>query len=214
MEFILNFNFLNLFYFFASMGAVFFVAEFIGKFLNPHPEYSRKFSHIFFGLSIFYFSFVLGKEELIFSFFVITLLTIFSSFLKPKSIYSIERKSFGTILYPFSFFVLSFLLIPENADIFRFCILILTFSDAFAALFGVRFGKKIKKYQKSFLGSFVFFVITFFIFFFYTETLSFLVVFKIFLSTIFLTLVEFLSLKGLDNFFLPLFSALLLLFLF
>ncbi len=231
-------NYLLILFFLLGFALIYLIAEFSKKVFNPHPEISRKTGHILSGILIFSSSFFLNKAEILIFLFVTFLGALFSRISKekkwkifaPKSIYSVERKSFGTPLFPLAFLLIVFFT-NYNLDAFRFGVLILTIPDALASIFGSIYGKKItiknfdeklqkflpKNLEKSFLGSSIFFIFTFFLALFFSgffQTFSLQSFFISFIASAILTDVEFFTTYGLDNLFLPILGAGFLIYFF
>lgn len=182
------------------------------KYLIPSAV-SRKVSHIGAALAVFVMPIFLTKNEIILigiSFAILLFLTrrtnIFSS------IHSVERLTFGEIFLPLGVILCAVLFLPEKRLAFQFGILIMGISDALASLIGERFGKHIIKifgHKKSIEGSLAFFISALIITFFFVYKLDYRILF----IPIILTIVEALSVAGLDNFILPVIGAYLIQFL-
>ncbi len=122
-----------------------------------------------------------------------------------KSVFSIKRISYGMWMTPLSLGIMSWIWLPKHMPEFLVGILILTFSDAFAAVFGKLFGeKKLPFFKKTFVGSGSFFITSFLILAFFSSDFSF---WKIFLISFVLTFLELILIFGLDNLFLPIIAS-------
>ncbi|NMH27555.1 phosphatidate cytidylyltransferase [Flavobacterium silvaticum] len=138
---------------------LFFVAEIGYRTFKVKAEITRKFVHIFSGLTCLTFPFFLDSWisvlGLCFSF--IFLLIVSKKYNLLPSINAIDRKSSGSILFPVSIFG-CFLLFYKNQDYLEFYlpVLILAICDPLAALAGKRwsYGKyKIGNDFKTIVGS-------------------------------------------------------------
>lgn len=171
-----------------------------------HPEIIRKTPHILSGLVIMYGAVTLPKVSFLGFISVIFLLALVSYRNKKRfpGVYSVTRRSYGTILYPLSILILAVFLLPEEQEGFLYAVGMMVIVDGFTAIFGSIFGKQIPYYQKSFLGSSVFFALG--------SLLGIYLGLPIFLSILFslvITIHEFFVRWGLDNFTIPILSAIL-----
>ena len=166
-------------------------------------ELKRKSIHTLFGILFIGLSFYLNQSEIIIFSSLLTLISIFNKFYLKKFnvLYRFGKFSLGTILYPFAMAILAFIWLPDFQDVFIFSIVILAFSDTVAALVGSYKIKKIPFFQKTFWGSMAFFI---------TTTIISILLFKkidilpILLSSLLLTIIEFIFIYGLDNLVIPL----------
>lgn len=194
---------------FSILFLLIFVAnEFIYKKFQINSEYTRKSVHILSGLLTMFLPIVFENH---FPVFILSLefvlLLVFSiKFNFFKSINEVKRKTWGSFLFPVSVYLCFYLSIYYNdKGLFYIPMLILSLSDPIAAIFGKLFNGKSKK--KTFSGSLAFLVSSFIISFvllnmFYELTFSFLMFLSILIS-IFSTLIEKISYKGLDNLTIP-----------
>lgn len=180
-------------------------------------EVARKFVHITVGsfVATWLFFMPIGEVRLLCLAFLLVVLVdrrlkIF------KSVHSVKRKTIGDIMFPLGILLATF--ITSSPWIFAVAILHLSLGDGFAAIFGQHFQPKfaysILKQKKSFIGSAVFFTVSIIItaaFLFwapvtiYAGALPILVLLP--LTT---TLLESLSLFGVDNVTVPVFVAIML----
>jgi len=198
---------------------IFFASDFLYIRLKVSSEYTRKLSHVLSGILAcslpIYFDSHWWVLAICTSFLVLLYLSIKFNFL--RGINSVERKTYGSILYPIAIyicFVLNELLRsnPSEMRLYWTAILIMAISYPLAALIGKNFPIyrfKTVAFGKSIGGSLAFFILAFFIAypllpyenkFVFAFILSFSV-----------TLVELLSSKGFDNILVPLFCFLLFL---
>ncbi len=183
----------------------------------------RKFLHVT-AISVAAYSFILIENQNYL--FALGLLILGGNYMMvKKGLFENEgssNKNYGIFLVPVSYLLLV-IFFNRYREIALLSMLILAFSDGFAALIGENFPYKPYKLggsSKTLSGSLVFgiFTLLFFIVGFYVFTLSakFLVeyslweeaVFAIYFTVI-ITFIEALSHKGLDNLLIPLFSSIL-----
>ncbi|MBC7384242.1 MAG: phosphatidate cytidylyltransferase [Bacteroidia bacterium] len=203
---------------------IFAIGDFLYYYVKIAPEYSRKTVHILSGLlaCLFpvYFSNYWWVLAICISFFVLLKLSMRFNFL--KGINGVDRKTYGSMVYPLGVF-LSFFFYSLNINrfvtppyfLFYIPLLILTLSDPAAAIIGKRF--PLKKFtqkpgSKSCGGSSAFFVTALLISYFIlpVELRKMGLVISLAIIT---TLSEAFSMLGLDNLFIPL-SAVLLLYIY
>ncbi len=199
---------------------IFFVlgtAETIRNFTGKPPESTRKFVHIFIGLIICFcpILFKVNYQLITLSSLFIVINTYLLLSKKFESINATNRKSYGTIYFPFSVLILSFFWWDKPIS-FILAILVLTLADPIAAIFGSKqhhvFIPWIDK--KSLRGTLAMFGSSFLIILLGTDILSkfygsnFFIPFPILFGlTIFTalsaTLAELVSFRGSDNLSIP-----------
>ena len=128
-----------------------------------------------------------------------------------SSIHDVERKSFGDVFLPLGEALSAIVFLPHSIAAFQFGVLVMGISDALEGLGGEKFGKhKVRFFgnTKSLEGSAIFFICTLIL------TLSFAPAFgyQLIMIAVVLTIVEFLSIYGLDNLVLPILGAFLIQF--
>lgn len=203
---------------------LFGVCEFLYHFAKIKVELTRKLSHTGTGLltMLFPIVFLNPLSVLIICFSFLILLTISLKFNFLKSINAIERKSYGSILYPITVVLVYYFYdyksggkTGEEAKAFYFYfylpVLIMAIADPLATLVGK--ATQWKPYSvfdetKSLSGSIAFFVVALILSFLFLgiENWSFILLIAL-LSAI----VEAISIKGFDNFSIP-FSVMLVLY--
>jgi phytol kinase len=191
---------------------LFFLGEILLKYFKVAPEYSRKFVHITSGILACAFPFCFNSHwwvmGICFSFLLLLYLSKTFNFL--KGINSVERKTYGSILYPIAIylcFILNQLLekYPGQYPFYFSSVLIMAISDPLAALIGRkyplhRFMKIVN--GKSIGGSLAFFISALIISFSFLNIDN-----KIFICltiSLLSTIVELFCSKGFDNIFVPL----------
>jgi dolichol kinase len=113
---------------------------------------------------------------------------------------------------PLSLVFMSLIWLPKDFTFFIFGMLVLTISDAVAALVGKLWAKKkILSSEKTYLGSFAFLISTIILL---LVIIGFNNLNLIILISIILTLLEFILIYGIDNIFLPIVASYLLYFIF
>ncbi len=204
------------------------LSEFLGLKNILHPEIGRKVFHFTASICAALSVYLIPNKTLL---IVIGFSTTFISFLLIKfnvlkSIHHSRSKSWGIFYLPLIYTVLLITLYPAEKQIIFFALIILGISDSLAAIAGSIFSEKhfnLTGDNKTVLGSSIFFVSTFILIvvagdsfvrpgyhvlqqFSYTELLLFA-----FSVSILLTIIEAISSSGTDNFFVPIFSAVLFL---
>ena len=201
---------------FTLLVSLLFVTHKGVKILRLSAENSRKSVHILMGLTVLIFPYIFHA---VWSVWLLALLSLslFYALRHYKrvrenlgdALYRIERKSYGEIYYTLAI-ALSFTLAPDQKSYFA-AILTLTFSDALASLVGVRYGHyfvSLMGNKKSLEGSSAFFFTTLLILSFITQNIPLALT-----LALLLTLIELLSVKGIDNILIPLATLGLLLLL-
>lgn len=187
------------------------------KFVNKFgEEASRKFVHIM--LANVWFFYVLFINSMVFA-CVLPAIFVVVNYLsyKFKLIKSIEREEndgYGTVYYALSLLVLAiFSYNIGNPLVALPGILIMGYGDGFAAIIGKKISSK--KYRigntiKSFAGSFTMFLISFFISIIILTILNaqFFLIKGLMISVV-ATILEAISIKGLDNITVPIFVTIL-----
>lgn len=178
----------------------------------------RKLLHLFAGVVVLRIITIVNEQLVLtiigLSFTIFLFVIIETGILKEVN--SAGRKSWGIVLFPFSFSILVFFS-DSSLVIAKLSFAIMTFSDSLAALCGILFAKKtyyLGSDKKSYLGSSIFFISTITIlsiYFFITLsqfTLIFLI--QILIISFILMIIEAISAKGSDNLFVPIFAAILI----
>ena len=192
---------------FSLLVSLLFVAHKGVKIFKLSAEISRKSVHILMGLTVLAFPYIFHEPWSVWLLALLSL-TLFYTLRHYKrarenlgdALYRIERKSYGEIYYTLAI-ALTFTLSP-NQESYMAAILTLTFSDALASLIGVRYGRyfvSLMGNKKSFEGSSAFFITTLLILILITQNVPLALT-----LALLLTLVELLSIKGIDNVLIPL----------
>lgn len=208
--------------FLSFIGVLILISELIRKRFNGKPEITRKIVHVTTGLFILITPFVFDSSHPILAIALIFIPLNYTAVKIElfKSMHATERKSYGTIYYPISFFILTLLLWDNYKVILITSILILALADAMAAIVGTNV-RQPRRYtfggeQKSIEGSVTMFITSFVIVVTCLNLLSFIdsidVSFAYSLWIAFITAViastcESVSYKGSDNLTVPLGAA-------
>jgi dolichol kinase len=200
---------------------LFVLGELLYHKFSVKSELSRKFVHLGTGILTMLFPLLLSNH-----WFVLILCTSFLlilglslKFNLLQSIHKIDRKSYGSVLYPIVVYILFlFYANQEHLIYFYLPILILAICDPIAALVGKRWplGKfKILKETKTLVGSLAFFVSSFVlcvvVFLAFGMDHLFSLISAAILLSVATTIVEAASQKGFDNLFIPVCAAAVLL---
>ncbi len=199
---------------------IFALAEIFHYGLGWETEKTRKFAHFSGGIVALSFSYVLSSHWsvlfLCIAFVAIILISKKKNLL--KSIHCVDRESEGGVYHPIAVY-LTFLTASmlKQPIFYIISILVLSVSDALAALVGKKYGFKLYQVQednKSLEGSFIFFSTTFLVIhlclLLFTQVGRLESVLTALLIAIVVTVFEAVSLKGSDNIFVPLVTLFIL----
>lgn len=219
MRFIHN-DWIGMLVLFCLFAAVITIVEIWTRRFKPPAELSRKAVHIFGGLGCLLFPFLIGSPWVVCFISLIFSLTFIigqkSGWL--QSLCSVDRKSKGSEYYPIAI-IFIFFVSQQRLWLYFTSVLILTISDAAAALIGKKFGKikytVVNNEKKSLEGSAVFFLITWVMTTALLATLTPTPMLKsalcAFIVAILLTGIEAVSVGGTDNIFVPVLTCYILL---
>jgi len=195
-------------------------AEFWGHWRDPNPERIRKAVHFSGGLSSLLFPFLVKSPWIVFGMVIAFagILWIGEKGEYLKCLTSVKRKGKGSVYFPLAIAGL-FYISQERLWLYVTSILILTISDSAAALVGSSYGKI--RYQvgkedlKSLEGSLIYCLITFITIqttlLLMTDLPKTSCVLSALLVSVLLTGIESVSVKGLDNLFVPILASFTLL---
>ena len=192
---------------------IFLISIFYKKFYPNNKELLRKIIHIGIGplIPLAKFLDIDQTSALCFTALVSVLTVInYQSKLFP-TIEDVDRKSFGTLFYCLSLFILIFLFWDKDPYALITGFFIMTFGDGLAGLIGKSFNSKswiFFKQKKSLFGTMTMFLTSLIVVFSigYAQQKSFN--FNYFTIAFFATLLEQFSVLGIDNFIVPISSAL------
>ena len=194
--------------------SLFAVGELLYHKFKVKAEVTRKIVHIGTGVLSLFFPIMLGNHWLVLllcaSFAIILLISLRT--LHLQSINSIDRKSYGSLLYPLSVYLcyLVYDYLDQNYLYYYLPILILAISDPIAAIAGKRWASpkyNIGNDSKTIAGNIGFLVSAYIISIIIIRSNYEIIVYKIilasFLISIISTVAEGLSVRGKDNLSIP-----------
>ena len=198
---------------FLYLLSIFLISIVVKKFNENSKEIVRKIIHIGIGplIPISQFLKIDQNSALLFTGFVSLLILINYNYKLVPTIEDVERKSYGTIFYCLSLFILISLFWDKDPNALVAGFFVMTFGDGLAGLIGKSFNSKswiIFKQKKSFFGTMTMFLISFIVVCLigYTQSNSFNL--NYFAIAFLATLLEQFSVLGIDNFIVPISSAL------
>ncbi|OQX83051.1 hypothetical protein B6D60_11155 [candidate division KSB1 bacterium 4484_87] len=206
-----------------GLGSIIWLTEYVRKKINLSVSITRKLVHMLTGIFISSTPFLIHDRIplLVVSglFTIVNIVAIHRGWM--PGLHKTERKTYGTVFYPLSFFILTLLLWDGYKSILVISMLIMALGDAFAAIIGEHVQSpanyKISGEQKSLQGSFAMFGMSFLIIFgglsFLSSTIDHIQVspfhalwYALIISLI-VTACEALSYRGSDNLSVPLSAA-------
>ena len=193
--------------------SIFLISILFKKFNEDSREIVRKIIHIGIGplIPIAQFLKINQNSALIFT-GIVSLMVLINYFYKLfPTIEDVERKSYGTLFYCISLFVLIYLFWDKDPYALIAGFFIMTFGDGLAGLIGKSFNSKswnIFKQKKSLFGTLTMFLTSLIVVFStgYTQENSFNL--NYFAIAFLATFLEQFSVLGIDNFIVPISSAL------
>jgi len=192
---------------------IFLISIVFKKFYEDSREIVRKIIHIGIGplLPIAQFLKIDQNSALIFTGIVSLMVLINYTYKLFPTIEDIERKSYGTIFYCLSLFILIWLFWDKDPSALIAGFFIMTFGDGLAGLIGKNFNSKnwiIFKQKKSLIGTITMFLTSLIVVcsIGYTQQDNFN--FNYFAIAFLATILEQFSFLGIDNFIVPISSAL------
>ena len=192
--------------------SIFLISIFFKKFNEEKKEIVRKIVHIGMGplIPIAQFLEINQNSALIFTGIVSLMVLINYKYKLFPTIEDVERKSFGTIFYCLSLFILIWLFWNKDPDALITGFFIMTFGDGLAGLIGKSFNSKnwlIFKQKKSLLGTLTMFLTSLIIIcsIGYSQQNSFNL--NYFSIAFIATALEQFSVLGIDNLIVPISSA-------
>ena len=193
--------------------SIFLISIVFKKFNENSKEIVRKIIHIGIGplIPISQFLKINQFSALIFTGVISLLVFINYTYKIFPTIEDVERKSFGTLFYCLSLFILIFLFWDKDAYALITGFFIMTFGDGLAGSIGKSFNSKswiLFKQKKSLFGTLTMFLTSLIVVFSigYAQQNSFNLDF--FTIAFFATVLEQFSVLGIDNFIVPISSAL------
>ena len=193
--------------------SIFFISIVFKKFYKNSKEIVRKIIHIEIGplIPIAQFLKINQNSALIFTGIVSFMVLINYTYKLFPTIEDVERKSFGTLFYCLSLFILIYLFWDKDPYALITGFFIMTFGDGLAGLIGKSFNSKswiIFKQKKSLFGTLTMFLACLMVVFSlgYAQENSFYI--NYFAIAFLATILEQFSILGIDNFIVPISSAL------
>ncbi len=193
--------------------SIFLISIFFKKFNENSKEIVRKIIHIGIGplIPIAQFLKINQSSALIFTGIVTLMVLINYTYKLFPTIEDVERESYGTLFYCLSLFILIYLFWDKDPYALINGFFIMTFGDGLAGLIGKSFKSKswiFLKQTKSLYGTITMFLTSFIVVssIGYAQQNSFNL--NYFTIAFFATLLEQLSFLGIDNFIVPISSAL------
>ena len=203
----LNFVFILIYIF-----IIFFISIIYKRFNPNNKEALRKIIHIGIGPLIPLAKFLdIDQTSALYFTGIISLLTFinYQSKLFP-TIEDIDRKSYGTLFYCLSLFILIYLYWNKDPTSLIAGFFIMTFGDGFAGLIGKNFKSKswfFLKQKKSFLGTMTMFITSLIVVFGLSYFQKYSLNINIFTIAFLSTVIEQFSIFGIDNFIVPISAA-------
>ena len=144
---------------------VFLVGELVRRIWPEKPEFARKTVHFLGGLAALPFPYIFSSQWTVLGLTLgFVLLILWSKkYSRLMAVHGVSRQSFGAIYFPLAIYLV-FLLGQNRPVLYVISILVMTFSDSFAALLGGKYGSlkyEVEDNIKSLEGSTVFFFLTF-----------------------------------------------------
>ena len=193
--------------------AIFLISIVFKKYNNDSKEIVRKIIHIGIGplIPIARYLKIDQNAALIFTGIISLMVLINYTYKLFPTIEDVERKSYGTLFYCLSLFILIYLFWDKDPYALITGFFIMTFGDGLAGLIGKSFNSKswiFFKQKKSLYGTMTMFLTSLIVVFSigYAQQNSFNLNF--FTIAFFATLLEQFSVLGIDNFIVPISSAL------
>lgn len=203
--------------FFLAVGIVLALLvfnEFWWRRKQYHSELGRKFIHITVGTFVAVWPFFLTWKQIQLLSVAFLVAVALSRYLHLfRAIHSVTRPTWGEVFFAIA--VGATTLITDNKWIYMTALLQMSLADGMAAVIGTRYGKRrhymVLGHPKSVIGSTTFFVVSILLLAGFAGFGDFPLapLFMIGLSAT-LTLIENIGVKGLDNFFVPIVTALAL----
>ena len=203
----LNFIFILIYIF-----IIFFISIIYKRFNPKNKEALRKIIHIGIGPLIPFAKFLDVDQTSALCFTgIVSLLTFinYQSKLFP-TIEDVDRKSYGTLFYCLSLFILIYLYWNKDPTSLFAGFFIMTFGDGFAGLIGKNFQSKswfFFNQKKSLFGTMTMFITSLIVIFSLSYFRKYSLNINIFVIAFISTVIEQFSIFGLDNFFVPILSA-------
>ena len=203
----LNFIFILIYIF-----IIFFISIIYKRFNPNNKEALRKIIHIGIGPLIPLAKFLDVDQTSALCFTGIVSLFTFINYQSKlfPTIEDVDRKSYGTLFYCLSLFILIYLYWDKDPTSLIAGFFIMTFGDGFAGLIGKNFQSKswiFLKQKKSFFGTMTMFIVSLIVVFGLSYFQQYSLNINIFTIAIISTILEQFSIFGIDNFIVPISAA-------
>lgn len=180
---------------------------------NIETEYTRKFVHISVGSFVAFWPLFLGKDEIVGLSLAFVVVVLLSNYLRVfRAVHSVQRPTWGEVMFALS--VGTVALIAHNGWVYLAALLHMSLADGLAAVIGTRFGRRTKyrifKQHKSIVGTLTFLLVS----------IGILLGYALFTPSTFslwfvplavaATILENISIRGLDNLLVPVLVAVVL----
>ena len=203
---------LNFVFIFIYIFIIFFISIIYKRFNQNNKETVRKIIHIGIGPLIPLAKFLdIDQSSALYFTGLVSLLTLinYQSKLFP-TIEDVDRKSFGTLFYCLSLFILIYIFWNKDPTSLIAGFFIMTFGDGFAGLIGKNFKSKswfLFNQRKSLFGTMTMFITSLIVIFglSYFQKYSFNI--NIFTIALISTIIEQFSIFGIDNLIVPIAAA-------
>ena len=208
-QFTMDFQLLYCFLYLSCFFLVILFCEFLHK-KGLSAEYTRKLGHSLPSLSCLFLPFFFSTHWYVLLLVILSFATLYIGNSKHliNSICSVERKTFGAYLLPFSIGITYYISVwcLQNNLFFILAISILAISDPLACYFGKTFKSKIFKSGKTIMGTLAFFLSTFIIcsLILWSQSTGIKIIGIALGLSIIVSVIELISPKGSDNLTVPL----------
>lgn len=181
---------------------------------TAHSELSRKFIHLTVGSFVAFWPYFLSWHEIVYLSVAFLVGVGLSKYFRVfQAIHSVQRPTWGEVLFAAAVGIIT--LITHDKAIYAASLLQMSLADGMAAVVGTRYGNRVKYsifgYTKSVLGTMTFFVISLLILIGFSHfSHANLGATRIVGIGAIASLIENFAIRGLDNLFVPVAVALLL----
>jgi phytol kinase len=182
-----------------------------------HDEFSRKFIHITVGSFVAFWPFFLTWDQIrVLSLAFLIAIVVSKRFHVFKAIHSVQRPTWGEIYFALAVGAIAF--VTQSKWVYMAALLQMSLADGLAAVVGTKFGKRqrylVYGHAKSVIGTLTFFVVScliLIVYFMHAQALfGSMLWLKIVIIGVVSSILENISVQGLDNLLVPLVTALLL----
>ena len=186
------------------------ISELLWRRRNVDAEYTRKFVHISVGTFVAFWSLYLTRNQILLlsaAFVFVVAVSTYTKFF--KAIHSVQRPTWGELLFAASVGVLAY--VAGNHWIYSASLLIMSVADGMAAVIGMKFGRSnrysVFGYTKSVAGTATFLVATIIILLGFSLSVPGIFSYWFVAIALLATVLENVSIRGLDNLLVPVIVA-------